>query len=156
MPLTRITTELLSNDISTNTTPSWCGVDKVTEAFQAPEGCLMILHSAFIPQNNPEDLVSYEACQHVWKFVNVYFLLLCVLVSVPTDAINMTVFWKHSIKVRINLCLFCLSFVDLIALVSHLLMYAEQTYSVISKNYSYAYFLLSLSKSKLTVMEDGW
>ena len=131
--LTRITTDLLFNEEVTNTTPSWRGVDNVTEAFQAPEGCLLIPHSAFIPKNNPDDFISYETRQHVWIFVNEYFLLLCVFLSVPTNVISMTVFWKHSIKVRINLCLFCLSFVDLIFLVSHLLIQAEETYANISK-----------------------
>ena len=127
--LTRTTNELLFYDVVTNATPSWHGVDNVTAAFQAPEGCLLIPHSAFIPKNNPDDFISYETRQHVWIFVNEYFLLLCVFLSVPTNVISMTVFWKHSIKVRINLCLFCLSFVDLVFLVSVLLLNACLLYT---------------------------
>ena len=139
--LTRITTELLFNDVVTNTTPSWHGIDNATETFQVQEGCLLIPHSAFLPDNSPEDLVSYETRRHVWKFVDVYFLLLCVFVSVPTNVINMIVFWKHGIKARINLCLFCLSLVDLLLLVSQFLMYAEEIYATISKTTYTRFFL---------------
>ena len=150
--LTRITSELLSNDVSTNTTPTLNGIDNVTEAIQAPEGCLMIPHSAFVPRNNPEDLVSYETLRHVWKITTVYFLELCVLFSVPCNVINMIVFWKHGIKVRINLCLFCLSFVDLVFLVSVLLLNAELIYSLITKTTYGLVFVNDLFKNMVHVL----
>ena len=129
----RITTELLFNDAVTNTTSPW-QVDNVTEAFQAPEGCLVVPFSTMMPPwDHPEDLVSHETEQHFQQFVNVYLLSLCFLISVPTNAINMAVFWKHDIQERINLCLFCLSFADLVVLVFHFVLYADLIYAATAK-----------------------
>lgn len=129
----RLTTELVFNDEVMNTMSSWLGVDNVTDVFHIPEGCFVIPDSAIAPWNNPEDLVSHETFQTFEEIVNVYFLTLFFLISVPTSVINMAVFWKHGIKERINLCLFCLSFDDLIVVAFHFQMKAEFIYATISE-----------------------
>ena len=126
-----ISTEPLFNDVNINTTSSWH--DNVTEAFQVPEGCLVVPFSTVTPWDHPDDLVSRETRQHFVYFVDVYFLSLCFLISVPTNVINMAVFWKHGIKERINLCLFCLSFDDIGTLVCYFLIKADRIYAAISK-----------------------
>ena len=130
---TSITTQPFFDDVDINTTSLWHDVNNVTEAFQAPEGCLVIPFSTFTPLDHPDDLVSRETQQHFRQFVDVYFLSLCFLISVPTNAISMAVFWKHGIKERINLCLFCLSFADLTVLVFNWTMRADKVYAVASK-----------------------
>ena len=129
---TSITNEPFFSDVATNATSSWFDVDNVTETFQVPEGCLVIPSLAATPVDNPRDLVSAGTARQYLTFVHVYVLTLCFLVSAPTNLINMAVFWKHGIKDRINLCLFCLSFADLIVIAFYFVMYAEKIYAEIS------------------------
>ena len=143
------TTESLFSDVVINTTSSRHGVDNVTAAFQAPEGCLVIPFSNIRPWDNPEDLVSHETYQHVMLFVNVYFISLCFVISVPTNVINMAIFWKHGIKERINLCLFCLSFADLIIVSFYFLMYAEMVYTTFTNTSSQDIWLQYIIKSMI-------
>ena len=129
-----IPTDPFLKDVVTDATSSWPGVDNVTrEVFHAPEGCLVIPYSTHEPWNNPEDLVSYETHQTFKELVDVYLLPLCFLVSAPTNVVSMVVFWKHGIKERINLCLFCLSLSDLIVVVFHFEMKADRVYAAVSK-----------------------
>ena len=153
---TRFTTEPSFNDVVTNTTSSWHGIDNVTGLIRAPEGCLVVPYATIVPQTNPEDLVSFETQRYFNDFVDVYLLALCFLISVPTNVINMAVFWKHGIKERINLCLFCLSVVDLILVVSCFTMKADRIYEV-STNYIYKVVLLPFFiKSFLVYIPAGF
>ena len=106
--------------------------------------------------DNPEALVSQETHQQFKKFVNAYFLRLCFLVSGPTNLINMAVFWKHGIKERINLCLFCLSFADLIVSASYFVMYAEKIYAGISNTVETYDFFFYFIQNKIEYFPAGF
>ena len=147
-----ITTEPLFNDVDINTASSWHDVDNVTEAFQVPEGCLVVPFSTVTPWDHPDDLVSRETRQHFADFADVYFLSLCFLISVPTNVINMAVFWKHGIKERINLCLFCLSFADIGTLVCYFLIKADKIYAAISKTVYKGVLLKFFIKNNTTLV----
>ncbi len=153
---TSITNEPFFSDVATNTTSSWLDVDNVTETFQVPEGCLVIPSLAATPVDNPRDLVSAGTARQYLTFVHVYVLTLCFLVSAPTNLINMAVFWKHGIKERINLCLFCLSFADLIVIASYFVMYAEKIYAEISNTVDTHDFLFYFVQNKIHYFPAGF
>ena len=153
---TSITNEPFFSDVATNTTSSWLDVDNVTETFQVPEGCLVISNLSATPVDNPRDLVSAGTVRQYLTFVHVYVLTLCFLVSAPTNLINMAVFWKHGIKERINLCLICLSFADLIVLASYFVMYAEKIYSEISNTVDTLDFYFYLIQNKIHYFPPGF
>ena len=74
------------------------------------DGCIVFPISTYAPRNNPEDLISYAT--HLRKVqAEVYIMcLFFLLAGVPSNMINMIVFWKRGFKGRISLCLFFLSF----------------------------------------------
>ena len=152
IPPITISAELSLTDV-VNTTPPWH--DNVTEALQPPEGCLVIPLSV-MSLDNPETLVTQETHQQFKKFVNAYFLWLCFLVSAPTNLINMAVFWKHGIKERINLCLFCLSFADLIVIVFQFLTYADMIYAAISRTVYKAVLIQYLTGNMIIYLPAGF
>ena len=153
---TSITNEPFLSDVATNTTSSWLDVDNVTETFQVPEGCLVIPSLAATPVDNPRDLVSAGTARQYLTFVHVYVLTLCFLVSSPTNLINMAVFWKHGIKERINLCLFCLSFADFIIIAFYFVMYAEKIYAEISNTVDTHDFVFYLIQNKIPYFPAGF
>ena len=81
--------------------------------------CLWSLETSS-PGDNPDNLVSQEVEQAVDLAVAVFFLPALLLLSVPTNVVNMLVFWRHGVRERINLCLFCLSLADLIYIIHFL------------------------------------
>ena len=108
---------LLSSPSSSNIT-----TNNVTDTvlYTPPKDCLVFSFSALsLPWESAEDLVSYETLQSYQGVVDAYLLTLLVFLSVPSNTVNMIVFWKHGIKERINLCLFFLSFADLIIVLAH-------------------------------------
>ena len=82
----------------------------------------------FIPWDNPDNLVSQEVEQAVDLAVAVFFLPALLLLSVPTNVVNMLVFWRHGVRERINLCLFCLSLADLIYIIHSFLHNVDKIY----------------------------
>ena len=82
----------------------------------------------FIPWDNPDNLVSQEVEQAVDLAVAVFFLPALLLLSVPTNVVNMLVFWRHGVRERINLCLFCLSLADLIYITQSFLYNVDKLY----------------------------
>ena len=90
-----------------------------------PTGCIILSVDPgdFIPWDNPDNLVSHEVEKAMDSAVAVVFLPLLFLLSVPTNVVNMLVFWRHGLKERINVCLFCLSLADLIY-ISHSFIYS--------------------------------
>ena len=113
-------------------TSPWLGVNNSTVPVTAPEGCLVIPFFLFFPWSHPEDLVSRQTQQDVSKFLNVYILTPLFLVSVPTNLLNMAVFWRHGPRERINLCLFSLAFADFVVVASLFEWNLDSLYSEIS------------------------
>ena len=140
-PITHVRND---NDLITNNaTPSLLlGANSTDEGTQPPEGCVVVPLSTLTPWLNPNDLVSYEAQMGFRKFVNIYMLTILFFVSVPSNAVNMVVFWRLGIRERINVCLFCLSFADLMIVLCHFLSYLDGLWA-----------LLSGSPPSLTVMK---
>ena len=98
---------------STNWTESTEQTD--LEGAKPPEGCVVLdtgRQGDFIPWDNPDNLFTRETEQAFDSAVALVVLPVFFLISVPTNALNIIVFYKHGIQQRINLCLFCLSIVD--------------------------------------------
>ncbi|KAL8609973.1 hypothetical protein ACOMHN_029466 [Nucella lapillus] len=98
------------------TSTTWKGHNNVTEIanWTYPEDCTIYPVSRFVPWNNPKDVMSRETHLLIADIIDVYLLLPFLLICLPFNVINIIVFWKHGIKERINLCLVCLSFSDII------------------------------------------
>ncbi|KAL8598200.1 hypothetical protein ACOMHN_043271 [Nucella lapillus] len=98
--------------VTNQTTPEV--VENHTDVLQPPEGCvvLSVKPGAFIPWDNPDNLISREVEVAVDTAVAVVFLPILFAISAPTNVLNMIVFCKHGLKERINLCLFSLSLAD--------------------------------------------
>ena len=101
-----------------------------THPTAVPDGCMVLSVEPgdFIPWDNPDNLVSQEVEQAVDLAVAVFFLPALLLLSVPTNVVNMLVFWRHGVRERINLCLFCLSLADLIYIIHSFLYDVDKLY----------------------------
>ena len=101
-----------------------------THPTAVPDGCMVLSVEPgdFIPWDNPDNLVSQEVEQAVDLAVAVFFLPALLLLSVPTNVVNMLVFWRHGVRERINLCLFCLSLADLIYIIHSFLHNVDKLY----------------------------
>ncbi|XP_076472599.1 uncharacterized protein LOC143302000 [Babylonia areolata] len=107
--------------------------DNVTaESGTDPDGCVVFPFSTFAPWLQPEDLVSFATQQAFNRFTNVYLLTVLLFVSVPCNVVNLIVFWKHGLKERINLCMFCLALADLLTVAPHFVWNFDGLYSEIS------------------------
>nr|KAG5702789.1 hypothetical protein BaRGS_001871 [Batillaria attramentaria] len=91
-----------------------------------PEGCFVLQLQAYIPWDNPQNLISASVTLLVSRLKSFYVLPALVLVGCSTNCINMVVFYKQGLRERINLCLFALSFADLVFMVSTMMMYVER------------------------------
>jgi hypothetical protein len=47
--------------------------------------------------------------------------------SLPTNVLSILVFAKQGLKERINLCLFCLSFNDLVYMIANVNLYSDRS-----------------------------
>ena len=101
-----------------------------TNPTAVPDGCMVLSVEPgdFIPWDNPDNLVSQEVEQAVDLAVAGFFLPALLLLSVPTNVVNMLVFWRHGVRERINLCLFCLSVADLIYIFHTFLYNVDKVY----------------------------
>ena len=101
-----------------------------TDPTAVPDGCMVLSVEPgdFIPWDNPDNLVSQEVEQAVDLAVAVFFLPALLLLSVPTNVVNMLVFWRHGVRERINLCLFCLSLADLLYIIHSFLHNVDKVY----------------------------
>ena len=110
--LTDITTS--AADLTSNTTlnQSQCG--------------LVLRFPDFIPWDNPDNIISRETESIVRILKDVVFLPILFLIGGPANVINMAVFYKQGLRVRINVCLFALSLADGLYLVNMMVLYGEQ------------------------------
>ena len=110
--LTDVTTS--AADLTSNTTlnQSQCG--------------LVLRFPDFIPWDNPDNIISRETESIVRKLKDVMFLPIMFLIGGPANVINMAVFYKQGLHVRINVCLFALSLADELYLVNMMVLYGEQ------------------------------
>ncbi|XP_076437872.1 uncharacterized protein LOC143277030 [Babylonia areolata] len=115
---------LLLTNGAFHTTPS-AGPDMIV-----PEGCLVFgtEPGSFIPWDNPDNIVSQDTEKAVDTAVGAICLPILFLISVPSNLLNMLVFWKQGLKERINLCLFALSLVDLLHMINNFFFNVDRLY----------------------------
>ncbi|KAL8608248.1 hypothetical protein ACOMHN_042115 [Nucella lapillus] len=94
----------------------------------APEGCVTVSlnEMAFLPWNNPDNIVSAEVEATARRIKDAILLPLLFLISGPANVINMAVFFRQGLHERVNLCLFALSLADELYLVQTMFLYGEQ------------------------------
>ncbi|KAL8582696.1 hypothetical protein ACOMHN_058073 [Nucella lapillus] len=96
------------------------------------ENCVSVSLSRTSPLDHPDDIVTFATQQRFKEICDVYILSPLVLLSVPSNIVNMIVFWRHGIKERINLCLFFLSLADIIVMVIHFEIKLDRVYATIT------------------------
>ena len=111
-----------SQDRTNNTT------GQMSNATLGHPGCLILQFHEFIPWNNPDNILSFEAEDLVHMLKDLVFLPILFLIGGPANVINMAVFYKQGLKERINVCLFALSLADGLYLINNMVMYGEQIY----------------------------
>ena len=95
-------------------------------SFMSRSGCLGFNFSTLLVHDDSNDPIS-TATLNLFSNIKASILIpLIVFIGLPTNMLSMLVFFKHGLKQRINLCLFCLSLVDLVFLAFVYVMYAEQ------------------------------
>ncbi|KAL8597546.1 hypothetical protein ACOMHN_033417 [Nucella lapillus] len=102
-------------------------VQTSAENVSSQSGCMIVRVSEmeFLPWNNPDNIVS-EQVEKVSHKVGFVMLQILFLIGGPGNVINMAVFFKQSLKDRVNLLLFSLSLADEIFLVLCMLLTAEE------------------------------
>ena len=103
-----------------------------------PQGCpvLRFEELEFLPWDNPDNIVSAEVEDIARRLKNAAVPVL-FLIGGPANVFNMAVFYKQSLKERVNLCPFALSLADEIYLIQILLFYGEQVRLQFTTNESF-------------------
>ena len=113
----------ISQDVTTSRTSS---SDPMSNTTSAHPGCLVLQFQSFVPWNNPDNVISFQVEDLVRRIKDVVFMPILFLIGGPANVINMAVFYKQGLSVRINVCLFALSLADEFFLVNSMLLYGEQ------------------------------
>ncbi|XP_076464815.1 uncharacterized protein LOC143296669 [Babylonia areolata] len=94
-----------------------------------PDGCVdvILIDSEHLPSKSHHDIVSSET-ETILRRVKDCVLAIMFLIGGPGNVINMAVFYKQSLKDRVNLCLFALALADVIHLIMSMLHHGEQLY----------------------------
>lgn len=71
----------------------------------------------FLPWHNPDNVISYDSLLTVQKLLCCYVNIFFLPVGVPVNILSCVVFVRQGLRDRMNLCLFCLAFVDLLFVV---------------------------------------
>ena len=100
----------------------------INASSSAHPGCINLQLLAFVPWNNPDNVISFQVEELVLRLKDVVFLPLLFLIGGPANVVNMAVFYKQGLSVRINVCLFALSLVDELYLVFSMMLYGDQLY----------------------------
>jgi len=95
-------------------------------SFMSRSGCVGFNFSALLVHDDSNDPISTATLNLFSNMKSSILIPLIVFIGLPTNMLSMLVFFKHGLKQRINLCLFCLSLVDLVFLAFVYVMYAEQ------------------------------
>ena len=108
-----------------NITDSWPNTTTIRSS-SVLKGCKTLKFDGFIPWDNPDNLVSLEVEAFFERFKGAIVLPLLFLIGGPANVINMAVFYKHGLSVRINLCLFALSLADELYLIYCMFLNGER------------------------------
>ncbi|KAL8607185.1 hypothetical protein ACOMHN_009579 [Nucella lapillus] len=88
--------------------------------------CLELQTDGQVPWDHPDSLVSARTEDLVRRARDTIVLPILFVIGGPANVINMAVFRRQGLGVRINVCLFCLSLADLLYLANNMLLYGEQ------------------------------
>ena len=124
---------MTDNMLNTTSLP-WVSNHTETDASSGiPEGCVVLASvGEYVPWDNPDNIVS-KAVTEVWeRTIHGAFLPVLFLISIPTNGLNMVVFFKHGLKTRINLCLFFLSLADFVYMLQSFCLYADRIYQEVT------------------------
>ncbi|XP_076445885.1 uncharacterized protein LOC143283526 [Babylonia areolata] len=98
-----------------------------TERDQMPRSlCLVVNLSAFQFHDESKDVMSAQVSSVVNNVIHAVLFPALFFIGFPSNMVNMVVFFRHGLKQRINLCLFCLSAMDLIFVTLAFLMFVEK------------------------------
>ena len=113
----------ISQEVTTSRTNSSYVMSNTTSTHP---GCLILQFQAFVPWDNPDNIISSQVEDLVRRLKDLVILPILFLIGGPANVINMAVFYKQGLSVRINVCLFALSLADEFFLVNSMLLYGEQ------------------------------
>ena len=102
----------LANQTETHATSP----DNVTNhdlARVSTDSVLLQAGEVFLPWKNPHNLITFETFALIEHVLLCYVNPVIFCVGVPTNVLNCVVFARQGLRDRMNLCLFCLSLVDL-------------------------------------------
>ena len=122
---------------SSRVTPAWATLSTNQSASSFPEDCIILGWNVTIPWDNPRNLISRETELLVERIKSAIFIPILYLIGVPTNVVNMAVFFRQGLSKRNNMCLFSLALVDLLSLTSILGLYAERIYTQFVDNEKY-------------------
>lgn len=70
--------------------------------------------SRYSPWNNPDNIISHEMYLLIEHALLCYATPVFFLIGVPANFLSCLVFYRQGLQDRMNLCLFCLAFVDML------------------------------------------
>ncbi|KAL8582691.1 hypothetical protein ACOMHN_053285 [Nucella lapillus] len=88
--------------------------------------CLTVNFSVFRFHDDSKDVVSAEASNMLNNVVHMVCFPVLFFIGFLSNIVNMVVSFQNGLKQRINLCLFCLSLMDLIFVTLAFLIYVEK------------------------------
>lgn len=101
--------------------------DNSSEAI-LPDGCINLLLNGFVPWLHPDNVVRFQDEVAFDRFKATILIPLLFLVSMPTNSLNMVIFFRQGLKERVHMCLFVLAFIDLAFIFFGFSMYGERVY----------------------------
>ena len=90
-----------------------------------PSDCLVLQYQGFLPWDNPTNVISAQTEDLVRRWKDGVVLPVLFLIGGPANIINMAVFYKQGLKIRINVCLFALSLADFLYLLQSFVQHCE-------------------------------
>ncbi|XP_076445881.1 uncharacterized protein LOC143283521 [Babylonia areolata] len=88
--------------------------------------CLVVNLSNFQFHDESKDVMSAQVSNFFANLIRVVVVPTLFFIGFPSNMVNMVVFFRHGLKQRINLCLFCLSALDLFYVIVVFLVYVEK------------------------------
>ncbi|XP_076442683.1 uncharacterized protein LOC143281364 [Babylonia areolata] len=107
------------------------------------EGGCFVVDSKLNPEDNAENIITKEARFWITTIIAGVVVPLLFLLGVPGNILSAAVFYRQGLRERINLCVFCLALVDLVALTVLFFLSAEEIYRLFfgSSSFFIRYFV---------------
>lgn len=88
---------------------------------------MVMTNSSFIDVGG--QLISNDVERLIDRLKSAILIPIFFLIGSPTNCLSLAVFYRLGLARRVNLCLFCLAFVDLLSTSFDLVLYAERVYN---------------------------